>query len=238
MSLAIVEQLTAGDLYDTALRCAGEPGERWRWFARYEGGRRHSLAGALGQWVGGADEADRELLARADGAVLDAGCGPGRLAAELADQGREALGVDTSRVAIQIARGLGATAVRRSIFEPVPAEGRWDTVLLADGNIGIGGDPVALLARCRELVAPSGRVLVELDPPGRGLHTTRIRLERGAERGGWFPWAHVAVDAVEEPAAAAGLVVDATWEHDGRSFASLAPRPDDRGQVHRIALAG
>ena len=31
--------------------------------------------------------------------------------------------------------------------DPMPGEGRWDTVLLADGNIGIGGAPVALLRR-------------------------------------------------------------------------------------------
>lgn len=233
MSLAIAGR-SATDLYDTALRCADEPGERWRWFARYEGGRRYSLAGALGQWVGTADDADRDLLARAEGAVLDAGCGPGRLAAELAYQGREALGVDTSEVAVRIARQLGATAVRRSVFQPVPAEGSWDTVLLADGNIGIGGDPVALLARCRELLTPAGRVLVELDPPGTGLRATRVRLERGAERGSWFPWAHVGVDAVAGPAAAAGLEVDETWDLDGRSFASLAPSAGEDAHVLRL----
>ena len=169
--------------------------------------------------------------------MLDAGCGPGRLAAELAEQGRGALGVDTSRVAIEIARDLGATAVRRSIFDPVPAEGRWDTVLLADGNIGIGGDPVALLARCRELVAPAGRILVELDRPGTGVHTTRIRLERGAERGSWVPWAHVGIDAVDGPACAAGLEVQTTWERDGRSFAGLVLRSTERSSVTRIGLA-
>ena len=221
MSLAIAEPAPA-DLYDTALRSAGRPEERWRWFARYEGGPRHSLAGALGQWVGRADDADRDLLARARGTVLDAGCGPGRLVAELAARGREAVGIDTSRVAVALTRALGATAVRRSIFQPVPGEGGWDTVLLADGNIGIGGDPVALLTRCRALLAPDGRVLAELDRPGAGLRAGRVRLECGAERGSWFPWAHVGVDAVAGPATAAGLEVTTTWERDGRWFAALA----------------
>ena len=221
MSLAIADPAPA-DLYDTALRSAGRPEERWRWFARYEGGPRHCLAGALGQWVGSADDADRDLLARARGTVLDAGCGPGRLVAELAAQGREAVGIDTSRVAIALTRALGATAVRRSIFQPVPGEGGWDTVLLADGNVGIGGDPVALLARCRDLLAPGGRILAELDRPGTGLRAARVRLECGAERGSWFPWAHVGVDVVTGPAATAGLEVTSTWERDGRWFAALA----------------
>ena len=221
MSLAIVDPAPA-DLYDTALRSAGRPEERWRWFARYEGGPRHSLAGALGQWVGDADAADRGLLARAEGTVLDAGCGPGRLVAELAAQRREAVGIDTSRVAIALTRALGAPAVRRSIFQPVPGEGGWDTVLLADGNIGIGGDPVALLTRCRALLAPGGAILAELDPPGTELRAVRLRLECGTQRGSWFPWAHVGVDAVAGPAAAAGLEVDGVWEQDGRWFAALA----------------
>ena len=106
---------------------------------------------------------------------------------------------------MRLARGGGATALCRSVFDPAPGEGGWDTVLLADGNVGIGGDPAALLARCRDLIGATGRVLVELDPPGTGLRADRVRLEHGAQRGSWFDWAHVGVDAVEEPAAHAGL---------------------------------
>ena len=103
-------------------------------------------------------------------------------------------------------------------------------VLLADGNIGIGGDPGALLARCRQLIGPTGRVLVELDPPGTGLRSDRVRLERGTERGSWFDWAHVGLDAVDGPAADAGLRVDATWERADRSFAVLV-RADAVGRA-------
>ena len=39
----------------------------------------------------------------------------------------------------------GGAALRRDVFAPLPGEGRWYTALLADGNVGIGGDPVALL---------------------------------------------------------------------------------------------
>jgi len=218
MSLAIAP---AADLYAAALASTNEPGGARHWYARYEGGPRRSLGEALRRWCGTADPTDQDLLDRAPGAVLDAGCGPGRLVIELARQGREAAGVDTSRVAVRLARTAGATALCRSIFDPVPGEGRWDSVLLADGNIGIGGDPVALLARCRAIVGPAGRVLVELDPPGTGLRADRVRLERGSQQGSWFDWAHVGVDAVAEPAARAGLRVEETWERAGRSFAAL-----------------
>jgi len=232
MSLAIPELSTA-DLYGTALRAMDQPDGHRHWYARYEGGPRRSLGDSLRRWCGEVDAIDQEMLDRAPGAVLDAGCGPGRLVIELARQGRESAGLDTSRVAVRLARSAGATALCRSIFDPAPGEGSWDTVLLADGNVGIGGDPAALLARCRELIGPTGRVLVELDPPGTGLRSTRVRLEHGAQRGSWFDWAHVAVDAIEEPAADAGLSVDETWERSGRSFASLVRRPPAFGSVVR-----
>lgn len=220
MSLAIAQP---SDLYAAALQSMAEPGGHRHWYARYERGPRRSLGEALRRWCGSSDATDQELLARAPGTVLDLGCGPGRLVSELARQGREAAGVDTSRVAVRLARAAGATALCRSIFDPVPGEGSWDSVLLADGNIGIGGDPVRLLARCRELVSPGGRVLVELDPPGTGMISDRVRLERGSQRGSWFDWAHVGLDCVDGPATDAGLRVEETWQRTGRSFAVLVP---------------
>jgi SAM-dependent methyltransferase len=218
------------DLYAAALRSIAEhslaePGGLRHWYARYEDGPRRSLTEALRRWCGTADATDLDLLDRAPGAVLDLGCGPGRLVIELARQGRQAAGVDTSRVAVRLARKAGATALCRSIFAPVPGEGAWDSVLLADGNIGIGGDPVTLLRRCRDVIGPAGRVLVELDPPGTGMRAERVRLERGGQRGHWFAWAHVGADAIERPAADAGLRVAETWEKAGRSFAALVARP-------------
>lgn len=220
MSLAIAEP-TPADLYDIALRSAGRPEERWRWFARYEGGPRRSLAGALGQWVSSADDADRDLLARAEGTVLDAGCGPGRLVAELAAQGRDAVGIDTSRAAITLTRALGAAAVRRSIFQPVPGEGGWDTVLLADGNIGIGGDPVRLLARAGRILRPGGHVLAEVAPPEVRTRSYRLRLDVDGRLTGPFDWAVVGVAGLGELAARAGFALIRLDVAAGRWFARL-----------------
>lgn len=88
------------------------------------------------------------------GTVLDVGCGPGRLVAELAARGRPALGIDVSEAAVAHTARLGGQALRRSVFEPLPGEGRWDTALLLDGNVGIGGDPAALLHRMAQLLTP------------------------------------------------------------------------------------
>ena len=191
------------------------------WYVCDEAGRRVPLEPDLERWCGEADAVDLALLARADGPVLDVGCGPGRLLAELARRGQSALGVDVAAAAVRLTTSAGGAAVRRSVFDRLPGEGRWGTVLLADGNVGIGGDPVVLLRRCRALARPGGRVLVELEAPGTGCSTVRTRLERCGEVTPWFDWAHVGVDAVAGPAALAGLRVEESWSAGERWFASL-----------------
>jgi hypothetical protein len=95
------------------------------------------------------------------------------------------------------------------------------TVLLADGNIGIGGDPVALLRRVAELLTPRGQALVEVQPPGTALRSEQVRLCHGSRASGWFPWAYVGVDQIAEIACGAALSAAETWTTDGRWFAVL-----------------
>jgi len=165
------------------------------------------------RWSGRARGADLPLLDRLDGPVLDVGCGPGRLVAALAERGVLALGVDPVPAAVGLTRRAGGLALCRSVFDPLPGTGRWATVLLADGNIGIGGDPLRLLRHCRALLRPAGRVLVEVAAPGTGSTTTAVRLESqdGTQLGAWFGWAHVAADVAPGLLTAAGLQVAEEW---------------------------
>jgi hypothetical protein len=52
-------------------------------------------------------------------------------------------------------RARGVPVILGDAFGPVPYEGRWQHVLLADGNIGIGGSPRALLHRVTSMLRPS-----------------------------------------------------------------------------------
>jgi SAM-dependent methyltransferase len=171
-------------------------------------------------WCGPARPGDRALLARCDGATLDVGCGPGRLLAQLPPG---ALGIDLSATAVRMARRRGAPALRRDVFGPLPAEGRWDRVVLADGNIGIGGDPAPLLARCRTLLHRAGRLVVEVDPPGRASWSGRLRLRAGGRVSAPFRWAYVGVDDIAAIGDAAALRTLAVFAEAGRWFATLAP---------------
>ena len=174
------------------------------------------------RWRATPDPGDELLLSSCVGPTLDIGCGPGRLTAALTERGIATLGVDVSAVAVRLTIEAGAAAVRRDVFDPQPAEGRWRHALLADGNIGIGGDPVRLLGRVRELLSDKGSALVEVDPPGVGLRQGRVRVSTVDEKGArWFDWAWLGADAVPSTATQAGLRTNWLREAGGRWFTEL-----------------
>jgi hypothetical protein len=124
---------------------------------------------------------------------------------------------------VRLARRRGATALRRDVFEPLPAHGRWHRVLLADGNIGIDGDPYRLLRRCRDLLSPDGHLLAELTEPGARSWsgTASIRRDGGAPSAP-FRWASVAAHDLPALAAVTALRILETWTEADRWFARMA----------------
>jgi SAM-dependent methyltransferase len=183
------------------------------------GGRSAPLP--VGLWNDDDDAHDSSLLGHCRGATLDIGCGPGRLVARLSRRGHVALGIDVVPEAVRQARARGAAAIVRDVFDPVPGEGRWETALLADGNIGIGGDPVSLLRRVRSLLAPGGRAVVEVAAPGTGLRSSWAALHCGEVRSRPFRWAVVGGDAVAAVAREADLEPEPVDRHGDRWSAVL-----------------
>jgi SAM-dependent methyltransferase len=178
------------------------------------------------RWIEDAGPDELALLAGVRGPVLDVGCGPGRHVAALQRRGIDAVGIDVLPEAIRAARRRGAHVLERSVFADVPRAGRWATVLLLDGNIGIGGDPVALLRRVRELLRHAGSVLVETEASGVGVQLLEGRLEApDGRRSARFPWARVGTDGIGRLAAATGFALTATAPTGGRWFAELTATP-------------
>jgi SAM-dependent methyltransferase len=202
-------------LYEAALRSTD--GRLW---VRHPDGQRDPLP--VLAWRGELAPGDASLLRRCAGPTLDIGCGPGRLTAALAARGVPTLGIDVAPFAVQLARRAGGPALCRDVFDRLPGQGRWARLLLADGNLGIGGDPGRLLARAAELLGQAGQVLVELYPPTVTAGRRLVRLERpDGQVSRSFPWAFVGAGEIRYHASAVGLRVVETWCREDRYFAAL-----------------
>lgn len=174
----------------------------------------------VSRWLRAATAADLTALDGATGPTLDVGCGPGRMVRAAAARSIPALGIDVAPQAVARTRGDGSLALVRSVFHRVPLEGRWQTILLMDGNIGIGGDPEALLARCRDLLGPLGSIVIEVDAdPHLDVRSMCTVADDDGNESEPFPWARVGRIAVEAVAARAGLEIVERWAAAGRHFA-------------------
>lgn len=218
------QQPAADQSVDVIYRAAASGAACW---ARNHRGQVRELP--MARWIGGLDTtphdrlADEHVLARCSGRpTLDLGCGPGRFTAALHTRASAALGVDNSAVAVELTRRRGGTAIHRDLFAPLPAEGSWEQVLLADGNIGIGGDPVRTLRRVADLLAPGGIVVVEIEPPSAAVGREIMRWETHRHVGHWFPWSRVNTAALGDIACSAGFFVTDVVDIHARVIAVLA----------------
>ena len=188
-------------------------------------GIRHDLP--IRRWLGGdastgEDRAvDEALLGLCVGSTVDLGCGPGRFTAALSERGISALGIDVSEAAVEMTLRRGGRAVHGDVFETPPTTASWDHVLLADGNIGIGGNPHRMLQRARQLLHPQGTVVAEVDTHGSGVHHERRRWETRHTATTWFAWSRRRRRGGPRTGPAAGLVVATAAECSGRHLVTM-----------------
>lgn len=201
------------DVYAAALDAPAEP-----LFLGTNDGFRIALP--TEQWCGNANAADITVLDRCSGPTIDVGCGPGRIAGALALRGVPVLGIDIHPRAVGATAARGAAVLRRSVFDRLPGEGRWQHITLLDGNIGIGGDPGRLLRRCRDLIQRDGSVLVEVNEVEvDSRHTAWFEGTYG--RSAPFSWALAGLAATTAAAEQAGLEIRDRWLAGGRRFVEM-----------------
>jgi SAM-dependent methyltransferase len=181
----------------------------------------HALSLPAHRWFEPVTTAEQRLLERAEGPVLDIGCGPARHALMLAQTGMITLGIDISMPALAVARRRGALVLQRSIFDHVPGDRRWGTALLLDGNIGIGGEPAVLLRRVRDLLRDEGRILVEVEAAEVTPIRRTVRFEHDGYAGPWFGWTSVGLNELNDLAQASGMRLRDSWIDGDRCFAQL-----------------
>ncbi|WP_432146566.1 class I SAM-dependent methyltransferase [Streptomyces sp. bgisy084] len=213
------QPLGSGPRHEDPYAHALQDGRGPLYMRRMDGG---VLSSEVDRWCAAPDPADMSVLRRCKGAVLDIGCGPGRLVSALRALGHLVLGIDISRAAVARTADTGGAALCRSVFERLPGEGLWNTALLMDGNIGIGGDPPALLERIGSLVFPRGSLLLVEAASQDVDERLRVRFDDGRGRLGMpFPWARVGVAALRRTAAVTGWQPGEHWSVGDRHFLEL-----------------
>jgi 2-polyprenyl-3-methyl-5-hydroxy-6-metoxy-1,4-benzoquinol methylase len=111
----------------------------------------------------------RLVVDQAVGRILDVGCGAGRFALYLQEQGHEVVGIDVSPLAIEVCRRRGLRDARAMSVDEVDASlGVFDTVLMLGHNLALlesAAGAKRILRRLYQMVGPGGRIIGNtLDP--------------------------------------------------------------------------
>jgi hypothetical protein len=86
------------------------------------------------------------------------------------------------------------------------------------------------------LVAPDGRILIEVEPSDVDEQLT-ARLEHpDGRRGLVFPWARMGTAALLRAVTDSGLHVAAQWRHADRAFVCVATRPARHASVAKTDI--
>ncbi len=117
---------------------------------------------------------DRAAMAWARGRILDIGCGAGRHALYLQEQGAGIVGIDVSPLAIDVCTRRGLRDARVLSLDDASRRheqaGPWNTLLLLGANVGLCGDAATartLLARLYGATSDDARIIAESrDPHG------------------------------------------------------------------------
>jgi len=173
---------------DTSLPRGDDYDDRWRKLA------------AAGRDVHGEADLVESLLRDSDATrVLDAGCGTGRVAIELANRGFSVVGVDSDPAMLHTARTKAPELswVHADLAEMDSHVGAEFDVVVAAGNVMIflaQGSERRVIDQLATRLAPDGLLVA-----GFQLNTGRLTLER-----------------YDEYAAAAGLELEHRWSTWGR----------------------
>jgi len=155
-------------------------------------------------------KAERQAMRYVRGRVLDIGSGAGRVLLHLQERGHDAVGIDTSPLAIEVARKRGAKDVRElSVTQVGPWLGRFDTIVMYGNNFGLMGNRRRapwLFRRFRSITNDGARIVAESVNPyttdnpdhlafhernrrrGQMAGQLRLRVLYGHHRSRWFDY--------------------------------------------------
>jgi SAM-dependent methyltransferase len=135
------------------------------------------------------DSSERRSMSYARGRIIDVGCGAGRVALYLQQQGFNVVGMDASRLAIRSARLRGLKKAWCMSIDDLSAKiESFDTIVLLGNNFGIFGSPERLrgmLGVWASRTSPGTRILAQSTSPywGRAPAFDRAYCRRNKQKG-------------------------------------------------------
>lgn len=185
----------------------------------------------------------RRALRLARGRILDIGAGAGSYSLLLQKQGFDVEALEISPLAAEVITDRGVKKVTNADFFNFTTDRRYDTLLLLMNGVGIAGRLEGLprlLARCKELLAPDGQIIMDttdfahvyddLDvprPTDRYLGEVLYTWEYNGEKSDPFWWVFVDPDTITRAALDAHLRCEIIGSNPKYSEYLLRLTPED-----------
>ncbi|MDE2994918.1 MAG: class I SAM-dependent methyltransferase [Chloroflexota bacterium] len=192
----------------------------------------------------------QKAMAYIRGRTLDIGCGAGRIALPLQQNGADVVGIDQSPLAVRICRERGVNDVRLLSVTQVSANklGMFDSIVMMGNNFGVLESPQRarwLLRRFHRMTTERGRILAETTDPyatddpvhlayqkrnrarGRMSGQYRHRARYRNLKGPWYDWLFVSRDEMQEIVAGTGWVVRKFIEPEGAQYVGVIEKDLD-----------
>ena len=186
---------------------------------------------------------EQEAIRCVSGRVLDVGCGAGRHAIYLQDAGLDVTGIDVSPLAIAVCRkrGLKRAGVM-SAARLASTLGKFDSIVMLDGNFGLLGDHHQarwLLRRLWNMTSREGRIITgTYDPSLQADASDCAYAQRNSERGnlpgllrlrvryrdygtGWFDYLVASQSDMKAILSGTGWQVDRFIETGDRRYSAI-----------------
>jgi SAM-dependent methyltransferase len=182
------------------------------------------------------------------GRVLDLGCGAGRAALYLQEQGVEVLGIDNSPLAVEVCRLRGVREARLLSITRVGAQlGMFDNILMLGNNWGLMGSFKRarwLLRKFYRMTTPGARIIAQSNDiynTTNPLHLAyqawnrerermsgqiRMRVCTGLHRSPWFDYLMVSKDEMQDILSGTGWQVHGFIDSEGPSYIAIIEKKD------------
>jgi SAM-dependent methyltransferase len=183
----------------------------------------------------------KQAIGFVQGRVLDIGCGAGRHALYLQEQGHEVVAIDNSPLAIEVCRKRGVKDARLMAITQVSKRqlGQFDSIIMMGNNFGLFGNPQRarwLLRRFHGLTSDGGRIIAESNNPyqtdkpyhrayhefnrqrGRLPGQLRIRVRYLTYIGQWFEYLLVSKEEMQQILNGTGWAVSRFIDSDGAPY--------------------